>query len=376
MNIISKLAAAKTEAEVQAIVAKEFEAKKQSAGNAKAIAAVRDYMFGGEPMAQAKGLGKTVNPLVVPEVELKALHQAAVRKQNYRTVEAKSFATVDGLLPPQLQPGIVGPVFEHRLMDQLPTTSISAPTLRYIKHTSTSGTPAITAEGAAKPELEPTFTDVDVTALKIAAWTSASHESLQDYEGFLGYVTTDLLKRIVSVENNELLVQTGTTGHMNGLINQAGLTHARPSTLTSGHSTETSLDALESSIAAMRAGSELCTPDLFVIHPTTWSIIRTLKDTLGRYLFANADGTDAAVNTIFGVPVFVTTDMPTGKGLFVNNGFGYVVVREGLNVFTDAFSASTNNITKFIGEERLNVAVERPNRLLAVTNLATDSSDA
>jgi hypothetical protein len=48
------------------------------------------------------------------------------------------------------------------------------------------------------------------------------------------------------------LVQTGTTGHIDGLIHQAGLSHARPSTLTGGVSTETSLDALEIAISATR----------------------------------------------------------------------------------------------------------------------------
>ena len=126
----------------------------------------------------------------------------------------------------------------------------------------------------------------------------------------------------------------------------------------------------------MRAGSELCSPDLFVIHPTTWSTIRRLKDARHRYLFAEADGTSTEVNTIWGIPVQVTTDMTARTGLFINNTFGNVLVREGLSVHTDAFSASTNNIVKLIGEERLQLAVEKPNALLKVTNLATDASDS
>ena len=38
--------------------------------------------------------------------------------------------------------------------------------------------------------------------------------------------------------------------------------------------------------------------------------------------------------------------------------------------------ASTNNIVKLIGEERIQLAVEKPNALPKATNLATDASDA
>lgn len=315
---------------------------------------------------EAKGLGKSLAPLHIPEA--KALWEAARRNQPYATT--KSAVSVTNLLPPQFNSPILAPAFEGRLLDHLPVMGMTAPAWEYVKHTGTTGSPAIVAEGAAKPELTPDIDKVIVSAVKIAAWTSATRESLSDYKGFQGYLTQDLLNQIVKVENNELLVQTGTTGHMDGLLHQAGLTHARAT-----DKTESSLDALEIGIANMRAGSELCTPDLFVIHPTTWSIIRRLKNSQGEYLFAKADATAEAVNTIWGVPVLVTTDQPTGTGLFINNRFGTVLLRESLNVTADPYSASTNNVTKFIGEERLALAVERPNALLKVTGLGTDASD-
>jgi HK97 family phage major capsid protein len=124
---------------------------------------------------------------------------------------------------------------------------IATASYQYIKHVSTSGTPALVADGGAKPELTPTFDHVTVNAVKIAAWTSAGYESLMDFPAFSGYLQEDLIRHIILVENNELLVQTGTTGHIDGLIHQAGLSQARPS-----DATESSLDALEIAIAAMR----------------------------------------------------------------------------------------------------------------------------
>jgi HK97 family phage major capsid protein len=358
-------------------VAKEFAAKNGT--NADAIKKVAATMFGGAAELGTKGLGREVNPLVIPQAEMKALHQAVKTKQGYQTeVKTPTPTTVSDLLPATLQPGIVDKAFEGRLLDHLPVQAITAPSLEYIKYNSggSSGAPAITAEGAAKPEVILDYTNATVTPQKIAGFTSATREALTDYDSFAGYLTGALINRLIAVENGELLTQTGTSGHLNGLVHQAGLSHARPSTLTGGYSTETSLDALELAIGQMRAGSELCSPDLFVVHPTTWSTIRRRKDAQQRYLFAQADATAEEANTIWGVPVFVTTDMTAGTGLFINRGFGYVVVREGISVSTDPYSQSTNNVTLFIAEERIGVAVERPNRLLAVTNLATDASDA
>jgi len=62
--------------------------------------------------------------------------------------------------------------------------------------------------------------------------------------------------------------------------------------------------------------------------------------------------------------------------LLVNREFGYMLVRDSLVLKTDAYSAATSNITKYIGEIREVLAVERPNRLLKITNWATDASDA
>jgi HK97 family phage major capsid protein len=115
---------------------------------------------------------------------------------------------------------------------------------------------------------------------------------------------------------------------------------------------------------------------LFVTQPTTWSAIRRLKEGQRRYLFAVADAAAAEGSTIGVIPVLVTSDMTTGTGLFINNSSGSVLIGEGLKVTTDPYSASTNNVIKLVGEERIPLAVERPNALLGVTNLGTESEDA
>lgn len=314
-----------------------------------------------------KALGRQFKAFDIPEMEMNGLYDAADRRQNYQT---KTAVSVSEHIPPQLQAGIVDTPWEGRLFDVLPVTPIDTPSYRYVKHGAATGTPTMVAEAAAKPEISHTFTHVDVTAQKFAAWTSISTESMDDYPTVASWLQSDLVARINSVLNDELLNQTGTANHLDGLLHQAGLTHARAT-----DTSETSLDALEASISALRVGSELCSPDFLVIHPTTWSVIRRLKNTQGEYLFNKADATDAALNRVWGIPVLPTTEIAAGTGLFVNQKFGSILLRKAMSVFADSYSASTNNVTKYIAELRLALAVERPNALLKVTGLGTDATD-
>jgi HK97 family phage major capsid protein len=377
MNIFDELAAAKNADEVKAI-AREFAAKKGS--NADSIAKVADTMFGGSgqfpngshapDMPGTKKLGREVSPLFVPEAELKSLFSASKSMQNYAT-KAPASVTNPNLLPPQLQSDIVSPVYDVRIADHIPAISISTPTYRYLKQNgAATGSPAPVAEAGAKPELVYSFENVDVAAIKIAAFVQATHESIQDFEPFVSYLTNDLFMRIKQTETDQILNQTGTSGNMDGLYNQAGLSLARPSDLTLN-----SIDAVSAGIAQMRSGSELCEPDFIIVNPTDFGKVRRLKDSLGRYLLGEADGSHDATNSIWGLPVLQSTQNPAGSALLVQRGFGYLLVREGLVLKTDAYSAATNNITKYIAELREVLAVERPNRLLKISNWATDASD-
>jgi hypothetical protein len=75
--------------------------------------------------------------------------------------------------------------------------------------------------------------------------------------------------------------QTVTAGHLTGLLGASGVLTFDASTVSHP------IDALERlncvAVHRMIAGPK---PDLFVTHPWTWSSIRRVKDTMGRYLVA------------------------------------------------------------------------------------------
>ncbi|WP_111511775.1 phage major capsid protein [Mycobacterium kyogaense] len=305
-----------------------------------------------------------VAPLTFDPESLRRVHQGVVNGEP-RRIEARAFNSVDSLLPAQLWPTVIGPMHDNRILDRIPTFQTELPVVEYIRHTATTGAPAIVAEGAAKPELVFTTDRVLATVQKIAAHAGVSWEIIQDWESFFSYVQTELAAQVVDVENAEILSGAGTTGHLAGFLTTSGI-------LTHTMTTETALDAVEMAVAKLRVGAAKATADLFILHPSTWSAIRRTKDGQSRYLTA-PDPTAGEASSVWGVPVLVTTQLASGKGVLLDTTkFGRALVREPLNLrFGYNVDDFTKNIYRVIAEERLTLQVERPPAVLALDGLPT-----
>lgn len=305
-----------------------------------------------------------VAPLGFDTEQLKAAHQALERGES-RNLTARAFITAEPHLPASLFESVIGPQHESRLLDRLPTYKLDGPSLEYVRHTASSGAPAIVGEGQLKPEITMTIDHVIATAQKIAAHTAVSWEIISDWSVFDAYVKTELTSQVIDVETNELLNGDGTAGHLDGILNVSGI-------LTHALGTDTPLDALELAITALRTGPALAVADLLVLHPATWSAVRRSKDAYERYLVA-PDPTADEANSAWGVPVLTTTQIAPGVGCLLDTRkFGRALVREPLllrlGFANDDF---TRNLVRTICEERLTIAVERPGAVCKITGLPT-----
>jgi HK97 family phage major capsid protein len=314
--------------------------------------------------------GRDACPLAFKESDFKALHKAMETGQNIRIksvgvgdVETKAFSTAESLLPAQLYPGIIGKVHEHRLLDHLPVIGMSAPSLEFIVHSSSSGgPPAITAEGATKPDITLTLTQNTITAQKIAATFGLSWEIQMDFPTLLSYAQGEIFKQVIDAENTALI--NGSSGIV-GFQQTSGI-------LTLAYSTGNYLDTFSQGIENLRTGSALATANLIVIHPGTFGAVRRQKDAQNRYIL-NPDPEIDQAGQIWGVECLQTTAQPAGTALLLDTEkFGFVALRQNLEIM----SGYTNddfqrNINRWAVEERLNIAVERPSAVLNITDLPT-----
>lgn len=192
-------------------------------------------------------------------------------------------------------------------------------------------------------------------------------ESINDWGNFTSYALGEIVRQVVNVENAELIAGPGTTGHLHGFLGQSGiLTH------TVAEGTTNTLDDVEESIAALRSGPALAEADLFCVHPLTWSAMRRTKDEYGRYL-VTPDPTADEANSLWGVEVLPTTQIAAGDGLLLDTTkFGFVVVREAVSLRTGTSEDDfVRNIQRWVAEERLELAVERPSAVLSISGLPT-----
>ena len=313
---------------------------------------------------RVNGSRATVAPEMFDRNQIRGLYQAVQSQTSFR-MEARTPVAASTLYPPYQAPWVVGPQHDNRLLSRLPVMPTDSPAIVFIRHTGTTGSAAIVAETAAKPELTFATDSVTLRMQKFAAHVGVGWESLQDFASFEGYVSGELLRAITDAETAELLSGDGTTGHLTGILHTSGI-------LTHATGEDTPLDALEIAIALLRNGAALAEPNLLVVHPLTWSAIRRSKDGQDRYM-VSPDPTADEASSVWGVPTLVTTQCTAGTAVLIDTTkFGRVWLREALSVRTGYTNDDlTKNIVRFIGEERLALAVERPAAICSVTGLPT-----
>jgi HK97 family phage major capsid protein len=324
-----------------------------------------------------KATGKDLCPLAFKQADLKLAFKAHQNRQPFTLrAAAKGFSTVDSLLPAELAPGVVEHQHEWRIMDRLQAVTISAPSYEFIVHNFAADTGTLAgppfagpvAEGATKPEYVPGTTSQTVTAVKLAMHTAVSYETLADYESWLGYITTESFRQVVDAENQQLLYGTGSGGQVLGLANTSGiLTH----NAATDPSSFNAIDSIEAAITQLRVGNALAEARLLILHPTCWASIRRIKTTSNAY--AIGDPLREQVNSIWGVPVLVTTLCTNGQGFLLDlNKFGTAVIREGLVMHQGTSGTDfIQNLARWVFETRLALAVVRPQAVCQIVGLPT-----
>lgn len=328
----------------------------------------------------AKGLGKDLYPLGLSKNEVDKAHDIVIKHKGNYSIGSKSFmdnaetkdtfSSVDSLLVAQQAPGIVPEYFEARIIDHLPVVPISAPSYQFLQHNfaSDTGAPGFVAEGTTKPQWNPAAEKVVVTAQKIAGYFNESSESMQDAPQWRSYLVNTIFRKIMQIENAAVLYGTVTSNlGIQGWSTQSGiLTHVA----TSDPAGSTNLDSLELAINAMRINSGVyATPNICIMHPSTWSFTRRIKDTQGRYIVG--DPLHEGVTSVWGVPVITTTAAAVGDAFLVDTSkMGSILVCNGIETHMGYQGTGLiENILTTVAEERIALATVIPSAVQYVTAL-------
>ena len=236
------------------------------------------------------------------------------------------------------------------IRDLFGAEQISGSTLVYLVEGAIQGAPAVTAEGAEKPQVhfaDPTQKTVSLA--KVACHIKESDEYITDYPFLASAVNGRLLYELSLVEQNKLVTDLlAISGIQTG-------TYAATGTATD------IADAILQAAMDVQAQTGF-NADAIAMNPADWYILRVGKDGDDRYYGGGYFG-DQAIPNIWGIPVCVSSAITSGTvvvGAFKT--CGSVVTHGGVSV--EAVNTNEDDFVKNLmtirAEERMALAVRRP----------------
>lgn len=252
-------------------------------------------------------------------------------------------------------PGVVAPP-DRRLTvrDLLTPGRMDGNALEYVRETGFTNNAAMVAEGAAKPKSTIQFELENTTAKVIAHHTKASRQILDDVSQLASYIDGRLRYGLAFKEESQLLNGDGTGQNLLGIVPQASA-YTAPIALD----TPTSIDVLR--LAMLQAALAEYPATGHVLNPIDWTWIETLKDSEGRYIIGNPQGSISP--TLWNLPVVTTQAMAVDKFLTGAFRLGAQIFDRWLSrveIATENEDDFVKNLVTMLCEERLALAVYRP----------------
>ena len=253
-------------------------------------------------------------------------------------------------------PGVIGmPNRRMTVRDLLTPGTMDGNALEYVKETGFTNAADMVAEGAKKPESSLKYDLVSTTAKVIAHYVKASRQILSDASQLASMIDGRLRYGLAFKEEQQLLNGTGVGQQLLGIIPQA-TAYANPLTPPG---TPTSIDMVR--LAMLQAFLAEYPATGIVMNPIDWARIELLKDTTGRYIIGNPQGSIGA--TLWNLPVVETQAVQVDKFLTGAFKLGAQVFdrwQARVEVATENEDDFVKNMVTILAEERLALAVYRP----------------
>lgn len=271
----------------------------------------------------------------------------------------------------------VGPnIHENRNNINTPTTSkiadlfinmpVSGNAITYFVRQATEGAPAVTAEGAKKPQVSIKFTPKTVALEKVAGYTKVTDEVLDDAPFLAAAVEKTMTYELDTAENKKVVTDIAATSGI------GALTYAKGSG---------ALGMLEAILAAQTqiADGDTYVADAVIMNPSDIQKLKLVKDSNGQYLLGGpsfgpyGNGNYKADLVAWGLPVRASSALTAGTFLVTSKPAVEVYRKEGLkfNIYDQNEDDAVCNRATMVAEERLVVAVVDPSAVIKVTEAAS-----
>lgn len=323
-------------------LAEDIEAKTAEVEAAEKKAAILNSL-GGEkqedekPMNMMEELTRKASELVDRKAGAAVHFKAATD-----VVTAPQIADIDREVAPQPKRIAAADFFSN--------ATISGNAITYFLQGAYEGVPAVTAQGAKKPQNSTSFDPTTLPLSKIAAYIKETDEILLDAEFLASEVRNSLVYRIGVVEDATII---GAVNGTSGIL-----------TRTKGTGDTALADAIIGAITDIRAASAY-DASVVILNPADFLALLTAQDANKQYYgggyFAGAygNGQFGVPTSIWGVPVFTSSAITAGEALVAAREAVKVWRKSGLDVkiYEQNEDDAIHNRVTLLGEERLACAV-------------------
>ena len=353
--------AAETKASVDKL-ATEFNTATKAVDALKAqLGEVEQTVAAGMGSVHDRAAAMTAGAQVIANESLKAFASKISGNERTRLSVPVSAALIStgvasGVVEPQRQPGIlVKPKQRLFIRDLIAPGRTTSPAIFWVQQTGFTNAAKVVPENTAKPYSDIAFTTKITPVTTIAHMFKASKQILDDFTQLMSLIDTEMQFGLKYVEEQEILFGDGTGAHLTGIVPQATAYSA-----TGIPAGATAIDALR--WAMLQAQLARVPASGHVLHFTDWTKIEMAKDTLGRYIIGNPQGTTEP--TLWGLPV-VATEISAFLGKFMTGAFrngAQLFDREDANVVISSENSDDfeKNMISVRCEERLALAVYKP----------------
>lgn len=275
-------------------------------------------------------------------------------KADITTASTDTAGAVGAAIQPNRLPGVLELPQRRLTVRQLISPGqTDSPLIQYVQETGFTNNAGPVAEGAVKPNSDIKLADKDIATKVIAHWFRVTKQALSDVSQIRSIIDQRLLYGLALKEEGQLLNGDGTGDNLLGIIPQA-TAYVAPIALPA----ESSIDRMR--LAMLQAVLAEYPATGHVMNPIDWTWIETLKDSEGRYIIGNPQGT--ITPTLWGLPVVQTQAMAVDKFLTGAFKLGAQVFDQWASRIEVGFQNDdfVRNKVTILAEERLALAVYRP----------------
>ena len=319
-----------------------------------------------EPVA-AKSIGQR---LVESEQFIKLVGEKAGRGRASLELKDGELGdyTAGALVQTTRLPGIVQEPHRRLVVrDLLAGGTMGGNALEYVEEDFFANNADMAEEYSQKRQSSMEFKVKSTSARVIAHYMKASRQILDDAPQLRSIIDGRLRYGLKLKEEEQLLNGNGQGQNLHGLLPQAS-NFANPTTMA-GY---TIIDQLR--LAALQVALAEFDATGFVINPKDWAEIELMKDSLGRYIIGNPQGTISA--SLWNLPVVATQAMAAKSFLTGAFDMGAQIFdrwQDRVEVATENEDDFIKNMVTILAEERLAFAVYRPKAFVKGTLAAVTS---